>query len=102
MMRYLGALRGTGLLRGENGPLGRVDYEFDAYLLRPGEVVASGEIRMSAHELNEAFGRRDLSLQTDDGHSLGVRFSGKRLSKTSNIAHADIRGGLPDAKEWPR
>jgi hypothetical protein len=102
MMQYLGALRGTGLLRGETGPLGRVNYELDAYLLRPGEVVASGEIRMSAHELNEAFGRRNLSLQTDDGHSLGLRFSGKRLSKTSNIAHADIRGGLPDAKEWRR
>ena len=102
MMRYLGALRGAGLLHGPAGPLGRVDYEFDAYLLRPGEVVASGEIRMKADELNEAFGRRDLSLQTDDGHTLGLRFSGKRLSKTSSTAHADIRGGLPDAKEWER
>ncbi len=102
MMRYLGAMRGAGLLRGENGPVGRVDYEFDAYQLRPGEVVASGEIQMKADDLNEAFGRRDLSLQTDDGYLLGVRFSGKRLSKTSNTAHADVRGGLPDAKDWRR
>ena len=101
-MRYLGVLRGTGTLVGETGPLGRVDYEFDGYLMRPGEVVASGEIHMKADELNEAFGRRDLGLQTDDGRTLGVRFSGKRLSQTSVVAHADIRGGLPDAKDWRR
>jgi hypothetical protein len=101
-MRYLGAIRGTGTLLGETGLLGRVDYEFDGYLMRPGEVVASGEIRMDADALNAAFGQRDLSLQTDDGRTLGVRFSGKRLSPTSDIAHADVRGGLPDAEEWGR
>jgi hypothetical protein len=102
MMRYLGALRGTGTLVGETGAFGRVDYELDGYLMRPGEVVASGEIRMNADALNAAFGRRDLSLQTDDGLTLGVRFSGKRLSSTSDIAHADIRGGLPDTQDWAR
>ncbi len=101
-MQYLGALRGAGTLIGSTGPLGRVDYELDAYLMRPGEVVASGEIRMKADELNDAFGRRDLNLQTDDGRMLGLRFSGKRISQTSNVAHADIRGGLPDAKDWRR
>ncbi len=101
-MRYLGALRGSGQLLGEAGPLGRVDYEFDGYLMKPGDVVASGEIRMDADQLNEAFGRRDLRLQTDDGRVLGVCFSGKRVSPTTTAAHADIRGGLPDAKDWRR
>ena len=103
MMQYLGALRGAGLLVDAGGaPLGRADYELDAYLMRPGEVVASGEIRMAAEALNAAFGRRDLSLRTDDGRTLGVRFSGKRLSTTTDAAHADIRGGLPDARAWRR
>lgn len=101
-MRYLGALRGTGTIVGEAGPLGQADYDLDAYLMKPGEVVASGEIRMKPEELNEAFGRRDLSLCTDDGRTLGLRFSGKRLSQASNAAHADVRGGLPDEKDWPR
>ncbi len=101
-MRYLGALRGAGMIVGEAGPLGRADYELDAYLLKPGEVVASGEIRMKPEELNEAFGRRDLSLQTEDGRMLGLRFSGRRVNQASNAAHADIRGGLPDAKDWRR
>ena len=101
-MRYLGALRGAGVIICGTGPLGRVDYELDTYLVRPGEVVASGEIRMDPEALNEAFGRRELSLQTDDGRTLGLRFSGKRLSPTSNAAHVDIHGGLPDAKEWRR
>lgn len=101
-MRYLGALRGAGALIGGAGPLGRVDYELDAYLVHAGEVVASGEIRMNAEALNEAFGQRDLSLQTDDGRVLGLRFSGKRLNPTSDSAHVDIRGGLPAAKDWRR
>jgi hypothetical protein len=101
-MRYLGALRGAGVLVDGRGQLGRANYDLDGYLMRPGEVVASGEIRMKAEELNDAFGRRDLSLQTDDGLTLGVRFSGKRLSVTSSVAHADVRDGLPDAKKWRR
>jgi hypothetical protein len=101
-MRYLGALRGTGVLCSESGALGRVAYEFDGYLMRPGEVVASGEIRMDPTALNDAFGRRDLSLRTDDGRTLGVRFSGKRTSAMSDVAHADVRGGLPEVSEWAR
>ncbi|MBS0538732.1 MAG: hypothetical protein JSR47_08250 [Proteobacteria bacterium] len=101
-MQYLGALRGSGELIGEAGSLGRVEYELDGYLMKPGEVVASGEIHMAAAELNEAFGRRDLRLQTDDGRLLEVRFSGKRNSTTSTVAHADVRGGLPPAREWSR
>jgi hypothetical protein len=101
-MQYLGALRGAGILTGGAASLGRVDYEFDAYLVRPGEVVASGEIRMEADQLAEAFGRNGLGLQTDDGRTLDLRFSGKRLSAGSRFAHVDIYGGLPGAKEWRR
>jgi hypothetical protein len=102
-MQYLGALRGAGLLVDAGGvSLGRADYELDAYLMKPGHVVASGEIRMLAEALNAAFGLRDLNLRTDDGQILGVCFSGKRLGRTTDIAHADIRSGLPDAEAWRR
>jgi len=102
-MQYLGALRGAGLLVDADGvALGRADYELDAYLMRPGEVTASGEIRMTAKVLNAAFCLRGLNLQTDDGRTLGVRFSGKRLNPSSDVAHADVQGGLPDAKAWRR
>ena len=100
-MRYLGALRGSGMIVGAAGPVGRADYDLDAYLVKPGEVVASGEIRMQADELNDAFGRRDLSLQTDDGRTLSLRFSGKRLNVASTAAHVDVTGGLPGAEDWP-
>jgi hypothetical protein len=101
-MQYLGALRGSGMLVDDSGPLGRANYELDAYVVRPGEVTASGEIHMDPAALNAAFGRRDLSLQTDDGRTLAVRFSGKRLSASSDVAHADVTGGLPGPKEWRR
>jgi hypothetical protein len=101
-MQYLGSLRGSGELLGDAAPLGRVEYEFDGYLMKPGEVVASGEIRMDAAQINVAFGRRDLRLQADDGRMLEVHFSGKRLSSTATAAHADIRAGLPGAKDWRR
>ena len=102
MMQYLGHLRGAGTLIGGTLPLGRVDYDFDTYLTRPGEVIASGEVRMGPDGLDSAFGRNDLSLQTDDGLTLGLRFSGKRRGAPNDVAHADIKGGLPDAGKWRR
>ena len=101
-MRHLGVLRGSGMVEGSGQPLGRADYEFDGYLVQPGEVVASGEVRMAADALTNAFGRNDLSLRTDDGRVLSLRFSGKRLATASDVAHADVRGGLPDPKDWRR
>lgn len=102
MMQYLGHLRGAGMLIGGTLPLGRVDYDFDTYRTRPGEVIASGEVRMGAEGLSAAFGRNDLSLQTDDGLTLGLRFSAKRRGAANDVAHADIKGGLPDAGKWRR
>jgi hypothetical protein len=102
MMRYLGALRGGGLLSCAGEPIGRADYELDCYLIKPGEVAASGELRMTAEALNQAFGRRDLQLLTDEGRALTVRFTGKRLNAASAAAHVDVAGDLPGAKQWPR
>ena len=101
-MRHLGVLRGSGMVEGNGQALGRADFEFDGYLVQPGEVVASGEVRMAPDALGNAFGRNDLSLRTDDGRVLSLRFSGKRLAAESDVAHAAVRGGLPDPKDWRR
>jgi hypothetical protein len=101
-MQYLGVIRGSGVLACGEGQLGRVDYDIDGFLARPGEVVGSGEIRMEAEALSRAFGRQDLRLTTDDGRVLSVRFSGKQLKPASEAAHADISGELPPASEWRR
>lgn len=101
-IRYLGVIRGSGVLAYGKETIGRVDYDIDGFLTRPGEVVASGEVRMSSSMLESAFGRTDLVLTTDDGRTLSVRFSGKRHDATSRAAHADITGGLPLPDEWRR
>ena len=101
-MRHIGVLRGAGTLESRGEVMGRADYEFDGYLMRQGEVVASGEIRMAADALSNAFGRRDLCLRTDDGRVLGIRLSGARLGMPDDAAHADVHDGLPPEKEWRR
>ena len=101
-MRHLGVLRGAGTLVSRGETVGRADYEFDGYLMRPGEVVASGEIRMAPGMLRDAYGRRDLSLQTDDGRVLGVRLSPRRQDSPDDAAHADVHDGLPAEKDWQR
>lgn len=80
--------------------MGRADYDIDGFLVRPGEVVGSGEIRMSPDALRHAFGRTGLQLTTDDGRILEVRFSGKRFDATHGAAHVDIGGDLPAAGKW--
>lgn len=101
-MRHLGVLAGSGTLECGGRALGRADYEFDGYLVGPGQVVASGEVHMAHAALHDAFGRTDLVLRTDDGHALTIRFSGKALSQTADIAHADVRDGLPPPAAWRR
>jgi hypothetical protein len=102
LMQYLGVMRGSGTLTCGEEQMGRVDYDIDGFLVRPGEVMGSGEIRMPAEALNNAFGRQGLRLTTDDGRVLEVRFSGKRGDPASDAAHADISGQLPGASEWRR
>jgi hypothetical protein len=103
-MRFLGKLSGTGALRCGEETLGRAEYELDGFVTHTGEVVASGELRMSAGFLDDAFGRNDLSLATDDGRVLKVRFSGKQQHRTAALAaHVDVSGeGLPTVRQWRR
>ena len=101
-MRHLGVLRGSGVIQGIGQALGQTTYEFDGYLLKQGEVVASGEMHMDAGTLADAFGRNDLTLRTDDGRTLSIRFSGKLPPSGRTVAHADVRDGLPPEREWRR
>ncbi|MBS0521703.1 MAG: hypothetical protein JSR90_23615 [Proteobacteria bacterium] len=101
-MRHLGVLRGSGVLESDGTSFGRADYEFDGYLVRVGEIVASGEVHMEPAALADAFGRANLILRTDNGRFLSIRFSGKKLPPASAIAHAEVRDGLPTEREWRR
>jgi hypothetical protein len=101
-MSHLGVLRGSGVLSGRGGELGRAEYELDGYLTGSGEIVASGEIRVAAPGLDHAHDRDDLKLTTDEGRVLDVRFSTKRAGSPNDVAHADVRGDLPPASEWRR
>jgi hypothetical protein len=101
-LRHLGVLRGSGMLSCDGQDLGRADFEIDGYATRPGEVVASGEVRMASVALDQVYGRKDLVLTTDDGLALSVRFSPRRRGSPAGTAHADVIGGLPDADNWRR
>ena len=38
-MQYLGVMRGSGMLACGEEQMGRVDYDIDGFLVRPGEVM---------------------------------------------------------------
>lgn len=99
-MKYLGALRGSGTVSSADETLGDATFEIDGYILRPGEVVASGELRMAPKDLARAFGLRHLRLRTSDGRELTLRFSARKLAAASASAHADFAGDLPPAAAW--
>ena len=101
-IQFLGRLSGAGTLTCDGETLGRATFEIDGFRTRTGEVVGSGEVRMTPAELDHAFGRTNLTLTTDEGRVLTVRFSGKRHNASENAAHADITGDLPAAKHWRR
>jgi hypothetical protein len=101
-LRFLGKLRGSGTLAGADGTIGPADYELDGYLIRPGAVVASGELHMASGALQETFDRRGLRLVTAEGRVLPLRFTGKPSDRHGEIAHIDITEGLPAEKEWRR
>lgn len=101
-MKYLGVLRGSGLLTTAEGSIGRAEFDIDGYLLKPGEVVASGEVRMTPEDLARAFGQRGVQLRTEDGRVFSIRFSGKKLPPASTAAHADFGGDLPIESAWAR
>ena len=103
-MNYLGRLRGVGLLVSGEAPVGRVEFDLDGYVLKTGQVTGSGEIRMQLAALQGVFGRNDLTLRTDDGLHLKLRFSDRRLSADAAAAHVDVIGELPTAAaaDWRR
>jgi hypothetical protein len=101
-MRFLGKLRGTGTLASADGTIGPADYELDGYIMRPGAIVASGELRMPPAALARAFDRHGLRLVTADGRTLPLRFTGKPSDRGGDAAHVDISEGLPSETEWRR
>ncbi len=98
-MRFLGKLRGTGTLVSGDETIGQAEYELDGYVMRPGSVVASGELRMPSASLAEALLRRDLRLLTGDGRTLQLRITGK---PAGDAVHIDIAEGLPAERDWRR
>lgn len=101
-MQYLGGLRGLGTVNCGEQNLGPADYELEGYLMKPGQMTVSGEIRMPPETLRALFGRRDLQLLTDNGHHFSLRFSEKELGGDGDVAHVDVIGGLPKASDWRR
>jgi hypothetical protein len=99
-MHFLGGLRGAGTVTCGDETLARADYDFDGFLTKPGQITASGEIRMSPEALRDLVGRKNLQLLTDDGRLLSLRFSEKQLRSASDAAHVDVAGDLPPASEW--
>lgn len=99
-MQYLGGLRGAGVVASGEQALFRADYDFDGFLMNPGQVMCSGELRMPWEALRDVFGRRDLHLLTDDGRHLSLQFSEKTLRSESDAAHVNVGGDLPPASEW--
>lgn len=100
MMQYLGGLRGAGDLTCGEETLARAEYDFDGFLMKPGQVMCSGELRVAWETLKDVFGRRDLHLRTDDGRHLSLQFSEKTLRSESDAAHVNVGGDLPPASEW--
>jgi hypothetical protein len=101
-VKFLGKLRGSGTLASTDGTIGPADYELDGYVMRPGSIVASGELHLEPDALREAYDRRGLSLVTAEGRVLPLRFTGKLSDRHGRIAHIDISEGLPSEEEWSR
>jgi hypothetical protein len=101
-VKFIGKLRGSGTLAGADGTIGPADYELDGYVMRPGAIVASGELHLESGALQGVLDRRGLRLVTADGRVLPLRFTGRPSDRHGRIAHVDISEGLPDEKEWRR
>ncbi len=99
-MRFLGKLRGGGTLTAVDGAIGPVQYELDGYLMRPGAMVASGELHMASGAL--PVDRHGLRLITAEGRSLPFRFTGKLSDRQGQFAHIDVSQELPSENEWRR
>jgi hypothetical protein len=101
-MRFLGKLRGSGTLAASDGTIGPAAYELDGYVMRPGAVVASGELHVAPGALATTINRPGLRLVTAEGRILPLRFTGKLSERRGEFAHVDISEGLPAEGEWRR
>ena len=99
-MRYLGELRGSGLVMCDGKAVARASYDFDGYLQPKAGVTSCGEIRLAANVLRDVFGRRDVQLRTDYGRLPELKFSEKKLLAASETAHVDVTGELPVPQDW--
>ena len=99
-MKFLGKMRGSGTVASADGTIGPADYELDGYVVKPGAIVASGELRMASAALARAHDRHDLRLTVANGGSFALRFTGKPSDRGGDAAHVEISEGLPAEKEW--
>ncbi|MGO9136005.1 MAG: hypothetical protein ACLP8A_18440 [Methylovirgula sp.] len=100
-MRYLGTLRGAGVLKSGDDTTGvPATYDFDGFLRKNDQVASCGEIRMTPAALKDVFGRRDLCLWTEDGRVLCLSFSEKKLGGAGDVAPVDVSGELPGPSDW--
>jgi hypothetical protein len=100
-MRYLGGISGNGTLKCKGVEVADVAYDFEGYSRKLGDITASGEIKLESVALQALFGRSDVQLLTEDGRLLDLRFSDKDL-REPGVAHVDVSGDLPTAKNWRR
>ena len=98
-MRYLGGLRGSGVLKYNGEEIARASYDFDGYFRKPVGVTGTGEIRATASALRSVFGRKGVQLLTDDGRLLDLKFSERELRTATEVAHVDVTGELPTAQQ---
>jgi len=96
VVRYLGGLSGSGILRCGERDVGRVAFDFDGYDREPQGVSLCGEIRLDADVLQAVFGRPDVELITEEGQLFHLRFSEKSLPAAAEAAHVDVVGPLPE------
>jgi hypothetical protein len=100
-MRYLGTLRGAGVLKSGDDATGvPATYDFDGFLRKNDQVASWGEIRMSAAALRTVFGRRDLCLLTEDRRVLHLSFAEKKLGAAGDAVPVDVSGELPGPLDW--
>lgn len=98
-MQYLGRIAGEGVLTCNGEAIARATYDFEGYFRPGGHMMSSGEIALPPVDLHAIFGRPGVQLLTDDGHLLDLKFSEKALSAGSGVAHVDVSGDLPKARE---
>jgi len=101
-MKFLGKMRGSGTVASADGTIGPADYELDGYVVKPGSIIASGELRMASEALAQAHLGQGVRLMTADGRAFPLRFTGKPSDRLGRIAHVDIHQGLPAAEQWRR